>query len=337
MEERKEISQNTLKILMLGDSNTGKSTIISTFDQVDTTNPGKVITTKKIDRLDTQYEITERPGDNAPTGGIPFGPYNAVVIVCDLTNKESITNGIEKWNEHLKDLIRLGSIDVDQSVKLYAIGNKKNRLDHLVQENHQAFIHACDIRKIIPFEIIDATNQQSVESCFQGIALHIVKKIESDQYMKSELVLLRSAYQLAYDKEILGRSSTIPGIDKAFREKKPPNHAKQLRRRLEKLNNELLRQTQHSLQSLPAENLSSKEIKSLLDDAFKDCHDILKSAVNAKDKDNLISKVKWSLWKRDETRDMRYRELAKQFDSLANTKTVESKSTPTPEPLRKKS
>ena len=156
------------KIVVIGDSNAGKTSIIfryanGTFDPNCSTTIGTSFVLKHLPEYgeDKAFKIWDTAGQERYRSVVPMylRNANAVLFVFDITNKH-ITESIEVWVDFIQN-------NVDSHVPIFAVGNK---LDLLT--NTRALSEASSALSVHSLRPVytSAKTGQGVGELFDGVA-----------------------------------------------------------------------------------------------------------------------------------------------------------------------
>ena len=165
----KETIGLNLKIVLIGDSNVGKTTLLykylndeNTEDITPTLGLENKVKTSLIKGIKTKIQLWDTVGQekfNSLTQNI-FQNTDGILIIFDLTNKESFTN-IQKWISKS-----------DKNIKTIIVGNKSDLID-----NRQ--VTKEDIKLITQkynYVEVSALNGTNVDKAFDTLLQAIVGK-----------------------------------------------------------------------------------------------------------------------------------------------------------------
>ena len=180
---QKEPYDYIFKILLLGEINCGRLSLLRRFFRLNSTLPftGVVVMTKTIDGKKIRLQIWdtnggERFNPNGITSSYWRGDPKGCVVVYDITNERSINN-VQGWVEAIRK-------NANVNVQILLLGNNchlederqitKERGEQLAREHGTNFLEAS------------AETGHNVEECFMSLARDIKKQIESKQETMKE-------------------------------------------------------------------------------------------------------------------------------------------------------
>ena len=168
-----ETNELNFKLIVIGDSNVGKTTLISKYidneikdDISPTVGLENKVKTTQINGIKTKIQIWDTAGQekfNSLTKNV-FTNTDGILIMFDLTNKTSFTN-IKYWIEDLKD-------KTGHKIKKIIVGNKSDLVDKRKVTNE-------DIKSITDkykYIEVSALNGNNVENAFNTLIKSIVGK-----------------------------------------------------------------------------------------------------------------------------------------------------------------
>ena len=168
-----ETNELNLKLVLIGDSNVGKTTLL--YKYIDNENKEDIIPTLglenkvktiRIKGINTKIQIWDTAGQekfNSLTKNI-FTNTDGILIIFDLTNKTSFTH-IKNWIEDVKDQSK-------KSIKKIIVGNKSDLKD-------KRKVTKEDIKSITEkykYIEVSALNGNNVENAFDTLIKAIVGK-----------------------------------------------------------------------------------------------------------------------------------------------------------------
>ena len=164
----KEAKELNIKIILIGDSNVGKTTLLykyinneNTEDITPTVGLENKVKTTEINGIKTKIQIWDTAGQekfNSLTQNF-FKNTDGILIVFDLTNKESFTN-IQKWIDKS-----------DNKIKKIIVGNKAD----LVEDRKITKEEIKLISKKYNYVEVSALNGTDVGKAFDTLIQSIVE------------------------------------------------------------------------------------------------------------------------------------------------------------------
>lgn len=185
MEERPN-EKDTITILLVGDKDTGKSTLVKSFTGMKLSQEKQeahdakflVRTEANVKRAESGesvlYKIDEKPYDPNPyLKGMRKNPtiYDAVIIVTDFNNPDSINN-IRHWEPEVENLMQGQGRPL-----VYVVGNERDVMSTQKNENYQAL--GIDY-------VVNVKSGQDVSNLFEEITENIKAKKREIQEMTLE-------------------------------------------------------------------------------------------------------------------------------------------------------
>ena len=165
------------KIVFIGDSNVGKTNIITrfrynTFEESYLTTIGLDFHIKKLNIRgeNVQLNIWDTAGHSKFRDVLP-PYYKTADIICfcyDITNKESILN-IDEWLKNIKQY-------TSNEVIIYAIGNKSDQL-YYRNVDKEYIEYYCKENNIINMEV-SAKESTNINNLFYDIAFKYLQRIK---------------------------------------------------------------------------------------------------------------------------------------------------------------
>ena len=160
-------NEKFIKIILIGDSKVGKTSIINqyinnefTYNFISTIGQGKSRKTVTIDNTDFSIEVWDTAGQErySQLNKIFLKNSQIVILVYDITNKESFENLKTKWFEQIQSTLDLS---------LCVIGVAANKHDLYINEDipfDEAKIF-CDSKNAIIYETT-ATQSENINNLF---------------------------------------------------------------------------------------------------------------------------------------------------------------------------
>lgn len=178
----------TFKIIFIGDSSVGKTSIITKFceDKFDPENATPTIglaEKSKIIKIDPYTEVKFDIWDTAGSekfGSITKNYYhdsNGIILVFDLTNEKSFKN-IDFWMKEINDII-----DENKVVK-FLVGNKSDLEDIKIDDKMAEKYAGENGMKFVKISTKDGVN---IDYLFEVLGNDIVKKMQ-DLQEKNEII-----------------------------------------------------------------------------------------------------------------------------------------------------
>ena len=165
----KETKGLNLKIVLIGDSNVGKTTLLykylndeNTEDIIPTLGLENKVKTTQIKGIKTKIQLWDTVGQekfNSLTQNI-FTNTDGILIIFDLTNKESFNN-IQKWISKS-----------DNKIKIIIVGNKSDLVDNRTVTKEEIKL----ITKKYKYVEVSALNGTGVDKAFDTLIQAIVEK-----------------------------------------------------------------------------------------------------------------------------------------------------------------
>ena len=165
----KETKGLNLKIVLIGDSNVGKTTLLykylndeNTEDITPTLGLDNKVKTSQIKGIKTKIQLWDTVGQekfNSLTQNI-FQNTDGILIIFDLTNKESFTN-IQKWISKS-----------DKNIKTLIVGNKSDLVDNRQVTKEEIKL----ITQKYNYVEVSALNGINVDKAFNTLLQAIVGK-----------------------------------------------------------------------------------------------------------------------------------------------------------------
>tara|TARA_B100001540_G_C15590653_1_gene543887 strand:- start:83 stop:649 length:567 start_codon:yes stop_codon:yes gene_type:complete len=169
------MSRNDHKIVLIGDTNVGKSSIAAQFvrkkfNEHSEPTIGAAFLTKPVIYNDTQYmlNIWDTAGQEKYNSLIPmyYRNANAAIIIYDTTNEESLFN-CNRWINDLKTHC--------PDIYTILVGNKCDLENRVLKSHVQTFVQKHNIQHL---EVSAKTNQ-NIEQIFNSIIPHLIVNDET--------------------------------------------------------------------------------------------------------------------------------------------------------------
>ena len=165
----KETKDLNIKIVLIGDSNVGKTTLLykylndeNTEDIIPTLGLENKVKTTQIKGIKTKIQLWDTVGQekfNSLTQNI-FTNTDGILIIFDLTNKESFNN-IQKWISKS-----------DNKIKIIIVGNKSDLVDNRTVTKEEIKLITKKY-KYLEFSYLNGTG---VDKAFDTLIQAIVEK-----------------------------------------------------------------------------------------------------------------------------------------------------------------
>ena len=183
------MDSKTLKIILLGDSNVGKTSIIKRFCKNEfslttmaTVSGGLVVKSIDLGASKVDLQIWDTAGQErfSSLSRLFFRNCHACVIVFDLSSPTSFES-VSKWNQEFKEF---GGYDDSKSPPIFLVGNK---IDLKRSQKFSMEVIEKTVKKFGFFNeifIISASKDIDVNQLFETVgqsALHYAKSLEVDE------------------------------------------------------------------------------------------------------------------------------------------------------------
>ncbi|UJR33153.1 hypothetical protein I4U23_020610 [Adineta vaga] len=158
-----EIQEYTLKVVVIGDVNTGKTAIIRRY--VDKT-------------FSTAYRTTDIAGEERFHGVMPlfYRETAGCLIVYDVTKPLSLTRGAVKWKNDFDQKINFSN---DTPIPCLLIGNKCDLTKDTIFESDNLINELCQTHKFDQCYVTSAKNNTHIDEVFSSLLDRIMENIDS--------------------------------------------------------------------------------------------------------------------------------------------------------------
>ena len=162
-----------IKIILIGDSNVGKTTILLNYvqnefneDMIHTVGLENKVKIMNIRGFRAKVQIWDTAGQEKYNSLSQqfFRNVDGILLVFDLTNKDSFNN-IKKWLNEIK-------ANSDHSIKKLLVGNKADMKDK-IKVSKTMIDNFCNEKKLKYMEV-SAKNNQNVSNAFETLINEII-------------------------------------------------------------------------------------------------------------------------------------------------------------------
>ena len=171
-----------IKIILIGDSNVGKTTILLNYvqnefneDMIHTVGLENKVKIMNIRGFRAKVQIWDTAGQEKYNSLSQqfFRNVDGILLVFDLTNKDSFNN-IKKWLNEIK-------ANSDHSIKKLLVGNKADMKDK-IKVSKTMIDNFCNDKKIEYMEV-SAKDNESISKAFDTLIKKIIGKRTNDEIL----------------------------------------------------------------------------------------------------------------------------------------------------------
>ncbi len=199
MSNYKLINQLGFKILLVGDKNVGKTSILSKYidNKFNSVYEPSFCVNFRHDEMNTiHFQFLDFSGDDKfkNVRSFYYRNANAVIVVFDMTNMESFLN-IEKWIQDVKTYIKY-------DIKIVIVGTKSDCIDKVVV-SQQMLTKLKDDHNCV--YIVSSSSGINIDIIFDDMAKDFEEKYSSinDTYNSHESHKSNKSYKNCFNCNIL--------------------------------------------------------------------------------------------------------------------------------------